>query len=644
MEIQRTRDPLTSPASEREALHTVRKSDKTSRAHSTLLFQQRWGKWDFFFLALFILPVVAMAWYYTPHITSEVPGEWWDPLLNIWTLAWDAKAPFHDPAHFWQGQLLYPNTLTLSYSENLLGESIFFTPLFWLTHNPVLSYNLVFYLLFFLCGVTMYMLARAYTGSCLAAFIAGLLYAFAPYRIGQIDHLHIIAGMWLPLAFLYFDRAMADNRWRHWSLFALFYILQVLSSIYYGIFLTYALIAYTLIRYTIPFITHLRHERWTYVRFLLRSALRPLIVWAAAGLFLGTLMTPYLLSLGKGIGRSLDQTAVFSAYIRDFLFTAPFNLLYGQNTYNGELLPYDNEHYLFPGLVILLLAIGGITLIIRHRHKALRAYLWTGLVILLFSFGPFLQYSTTTGAPLVLKPGTAAFASPPGWPMPWFLAWNFLPGFRGLRAPARLVGVLLLILALAAAYMVAHIQKQVKVYTTQNTARLHLQRKTKKWQVLLLNTALLLLPLLVLLEGLPAYLPVTFVPTGTQIPPVYQWLATHDSTAPIVELPMAYHDQGFTSQQEAWYDYYAVYHNHPLENGWSGFRSPLTVDISKHMLDFPAPDSIAILRRDHVRYVVLHQQLYPEGQGAALVQQASASNDLQLIVNFGDDTLWQVRE
>src|SRR5258708_19344288 len=122
----------------------------------------------------------------------------------MWTLSWDTRTLMHDPTHLWQAQLLCPSHLSLSFSENLLGETVFFAPFYLFTHNPVFAYNMTFYLTFLLCGISMYIMARSYTGKPFAAFGAALIYAFAPYRIAQVDHIHILSGEWLPLAFLSF--------------------------------------------------------------------------------------------------------------------------------------------------------------------------------------------------------------------------------------------------------------------------------------------------------------------------------------------------------------------------------------------------------------------------------------------------------
>ncbi len=596
-----------------------------------------------------------MAFRFTPDLSGEIAGQWWDPLLNMWTLSWDTNTLLHAPTQLWQAQLLYPNNLSLSFSENLLGEAIIYAPFFLITHNPVLSYNITFYLIFLLCGVNMYIMARHYTGKSFAAFVAALIFAFAPYRIGQIDHIHIIAGEWMPLAFLYLDQSLEKGRWRHWILFALFYALQLLSSVYYGIFLTYSLLAFVLIRYLKPFIGQLWRQRGAFVRSLLKKCMRPAIVFAVMLTFILLLMAPYLASLHSGLSRSVGEATGYSAFVRDFLFAVPFNWLYGLTTFNGTLQPYDSEHYLFLGVTTIVLTIVGSVLAIRQKHPKFWAYMWTGVIVLLFAFGPFLQYSTPSGAPFVaaasrLTGSVVLPPNPPYIPMPWFLGFYVLPGLSGLRVPARLTGVLLIMLALLAAYGIAWLQNissssaigKSRSTQPENVSALPQRASFLSWRIWAIRGVLLLIPLLLLLEVLPSYVPVTHVPTGNAIPPVYQWLATHGGSQPIVELPITTVDRNFPPKDEAWYDYYAIYHSHPIVDGWSGYRPPLTEQISALLYNFPSRDSLAILKKYHIMYVVLHLQLFSPHVGASILAQAQANAGLRQVASFGSDSVWQV--
>ncbi len=616
---------------------------------------QRWNWHDALYLLILVGLVVAMAVRYTPNLTGEVAGEWWDPLLNMWTMAWDTTTLLHAPTHLWQAQILYPNSRSLSFSENLLGEAILFAPFFLLTHNPVLAYNITFYLMFLLCGINMYIMARHYTGRPFAAFVAALIYAFAPYRLGQIDHIHIVAGEWMPLAFLYLDLSLEQGRWRHWILFALFYLLQLLSSIYYGIFLSYALLAFVLFRYAKPFVAQVRSNKGAYLKSLLSRGMRPAIVLTVMFLFLGILMAPYLASLSQGFTRSLDQTTNYSATLTDFGFAVPFNWLYGINDYHGMALPYDSEHYLFLGLVTIALTASGIILIFRQKLTVIRPYVWTGLVVLLFVFGPALHFSTPSGSTFVYAPsrfvGTTALPLvPPNIPLPWMLAYYILPGFAGLRVPARLIGVLLIVLALSSAYTVSWLQTMVsgkvvakdKLQTPEERNISQRRARFLRLRRIAIQTLLVALPLAILLEALPAFLPVTAVPTGSAIPPVYRWLATHGDQQPIVELPMAGVDRNFETKNEAWYDYYAIYHAHPIANGWSGYRPPLTFYMSTLLMNFPSGPSLSIIKQYHIQYVVLHLQFYSPTIAHNLLAHMESNPDLRRVAEFGYDSVWQV--
>jgi len=607
----------------------------------------QWGWQDALYLLILVLLVLALAWHFTPDFTGEVPGMWWDPLLNMWTLSWDTTTLLHAPAHLWQAQLLYPNNLTLSYSENLLGEAIFFAPFFLITHNPVLAYNVTFYITFLLCGTNMYFVARHYSGKRLAAFVAALIYTFAPYRLGQIDHIHVVAGEWMPLAFLYLDLSLQQCRWRHWSLCALFYLLQILSSIYYGIFLSYTLLTYILFRYTKPFLVRLRQEKQDYLRYLLIRAVKPLVVFTLMLIILGILMAPYLASLQSGLTRSLSETAAFSAFVRDFGFTTPFNWLYGRPSYNGIPLQYDSEHYLFLGWTTMALAALGIVLAFRRHDPTMRALLWTELIVLLFTFGPALQFSSLDGAPISPMPSPPGQQPPqpypPNLPMPWLLAYYLLPGFKGLRVPARLTGVLLLVLALLAAYAVAWLQGLRHKAVGKRKSAVQLAKAPLLWSSLLraftVSCLLILILPAIAIEALPAKIPVTVTPTGSHIPVVYQWLATHGGQQPIVELPISQGD----GMDDAWYDYYAIYHPHPLVNGWSGQRPPLTIQIAASLLNFPSPGSLATLKHYRIQYVVLHLQYYSPDVATRLLAQVKASPDLYRAAVFGSDSVWQVK-
>ena len=86
-------------------------------------------------------------------------------------------------------------------------------------------------------GLAMYALARYLTRSRGAAVVAGMIFAFAPYRFEHYMHMELQWTMWMPLAFLALHRTYDTGRWKYGLATGGFLALQMMSSIYYGIFL-----------------------------------------------------------------------------------------------------------------------------------------------------------------------------------------------------------------------------------------------------------------------------------------------------------------------------------------------------------------------------------------------------------------------
>ena len=144
-------------------------------------------------------------------------------MLNAWILQWGADhwlrflgGDFGAFRGYFNANIFYPEPLTLAYSEHLTAQVLQILPVYALTGNIVLSYNLLFLSTFVLSGLGTFLLVRELTGSARAGFVAGLLYAFAPYRIGQFSHLQVMSSQWMPFA-LYGFRRYFDTR-RAWPL------------------------------------------------------------------------------------------------------------------------------------------------------------------------------------------------------------------------------------------------------------------------------------------------------------------------------------------------------------------------------------------------------------------------------------------
>src|SRR5215467_6506713 len=145
--------------------------------------------------AAYLAIALVVTWPLARGLARDVAWDLGDPALNMWILSWDCEqfrailgGHWSHLRHFFDANIFYPAPLTLAYSEHLVPEAIQIFPVYALTKNPILCYNLLFLSTFALSGLGMYLLVRELTGSAVAAFVGGLLFAFAPYRIPQSSH------------------------------------------------------------------------------------------------------------------------------------------------------------------------------------------------------------------------------------------------------------------------------------------------------------------------------------------------------------------------------------------------------------------------------------------------------------------------
>jgi hypothetical protein len=356
-------------------------------------------------LILFTLLTAVMTYPQVLHMSDGVHDDG-DPLMVTWVLAWVAHQLPFAPAHLFDANIFYPERNTLAYSETLLVPGIIVAPLHWLGVGPILVYNLVFLSGFAISGVGVALLVRRLTGNAGAAILAGIVFAFPPYRIDHYAHLQLQQTQFIPLALWAFHRLLDTGRLRDGTLVGVFTACQILSCMYYGLFL-------------IPYMavvcgTLLIAGRRT----MLRERLMALLVAAA-------ILVIALLPVGRAymaartvVGeRGRAEVADGSATWRNYLAPPEVNAVYGQ-VFARFMQP---ERRLFPGFVAIALAL---------------VALWPPLdaTRLAYGLGLLLAFDVSLGFNGVIYRGLYDY---------------FLP-FKALRIPARMglmVGFSLAVLA-----------------------------------------------------------------------------------------------------------------------------------------------------------------------------------------------------
>jgi hypothetical protein len=191
---------------------------------------------------LYIAITIAMTWPLAAGLARDVPGDLGDALLNMWILGWGAETlprvltGSMSLADVWNANIFHPEPLALSFSEHLFGQVLQILPIYRLSGNLILCYNLLFLSTFVLSGIGMYLLVKEFTGNRYAAFIAGLLFAFVPYRVAQVAHIQSLSSQWMPLALYGFRRYIITSRTRALAGGAAALLIQNWSCGYYLIF------------------------------------------------------------------------------------------------------------------------------------------------------------------------------------------------------------------------------------------------------------------------------------------------------------------------------------------------------------------------------------------------------------------------
>src|SRR5271167_4003101 len=142
---------------------------------------------------------VLTSWPLVLHLPSRIAPDLGDPVRTAWEVAWVGHAMLHDPLHLFNSNAFYPHPLSLAFSDSLLGygPAAFFGSG---TVAALVRYNLLFLFAWSLCFVGAYLLARELGVRKIASAAAGVAFAYAPYRVTEAGHLHVISSGGIPLA------------------------------------------------------------------------------------------------------------------------------------------------------------------------------------------------------------------------------------------------------------------------------------------------------------------------------------------------------------------------------------------------------------------------------------------------------------
>ena len=236
----------------------------------------------------------------------------------------------------------------------MLVESMIALPLLSAGLPPMLVHNLLLLGVIAASGIGMFVLARHLWGSTPAAIVAGLIFAFAPYRFSHFMHMELQWAVWMPWAFWALQRTLDTGSLRYGLLTGVFMALQLMSSIYYGLFLAVILATVGAVQ----------------VIAMGRRAVRAIAVLAAGAAILAitawVYSTPYRQASARVGVRTTEEMRRYSAVPSSY-FRVPET-----NRVLGRWRSGSTELSLYPGIVPV--ALGLIALVAMRPTRITLAY------------------------------------------------------------------------------------------------------------------------------------------------------------------------------------------------------------------------------------------------------------------------------
>jgi hypothetical protein len=370
-----------------------------------------------------IVLALVMRWPVPLHIGSDVPKDLGDPLPQAWQIAWGGNALQHQPLDYWQSNMYWPLKNSLAFSDALVG----YAPFGLIGEGfqaAIARYDLLFLFAYALAFVGTYLLARELGVNRLAAAVAGVAFAYAPWRLEQDGHMHVISSGGIPFALFLLIRGY--RRGSTWTVLAGWLVAtwQLALGFTLGLMLAYLLAA-------LGVVLVLSWRRRRPRRGVVVASVAGAAVFAAMGVLLAL---PYqeVRDDHPESERTADTVAAFSGGPEMFLAASELSTVWGPITEPvRDGLDFVPEQTLFPGLLVLVLAGFGLS---RASPFSKRMRIGLGVAVLALA---------------VLSLG---FQTPAhGVPYPYRALYELGPGWDAVRTPSRLNTLTSLGLALLAA-------------------------------------------------------------------------------------------------------------------------------------------------------------------------------------------------
>jgi hypothetical protein len=414
--------------------------------------------------------------------------------------------------------------------------------------NYVLSYNTVVILSFLISAAGEYLLVLKLSKNERISIIAGILYAIAPFRVAQfsVGHMEGIVSSLLPFVFYFIEEAYSKMNGRYTLVAGVVLFLVSFSEWH----LTYYLIIFGSLLLFARAVEYLRKDHMTFDSIKRVSIVTIPVLLLICASVLWIFLSKDAVTGGSG-ERNIYEIRYYTPSINDF-FT--------------KINP-NNERAVYLGYIAVGLVILGVLYSFSKRSFLVYAIiLVVSLIIALGVDFPFRQVSL------------------------YQLFYDFLPYFKNLRLPGRVIAVSLVPISFFCSYGIEVIGSYFS-----------LSNKKVKFAI----TLVLLFALIIDFNLAPIGV-VRLDPNNS----AYLKIAGSTEESKVMSLPLFNGDAYYNSV----YLYYATIHGKNIINGYA----PWSPSIYSNLLNKLEPlnwgeigeEEYGILRNLNVRYLAYHKEMF----------------------------------
>lgn len=451
------------------------------------------------FIAYSILTIVFT--YPVAFSSNEmIPGHG-DVFQFLWFFWLFKEALLNFTSPYYTDYIFYPSGISLAFSTITPLNSIVSIPL-QLGFGLVNAYKILWLLTFILSGFGAFLLVKHLTNDTRAAFVAGMIFMFCPYRFAHaLGHMNLISTQWIPFYLLFLIKSVKENKMHNTFLAGIFLFLTAISCYYYLIYLfmfTFIYILYRQLSYKDIF------KRSVINRLGIMTLTFSIIVFP----FMYPLIREILFSRsdymygGEFVKYSADLLGFFIPHVFHPLFKDFVSPIY--SNFSGG----PAEYTVFIGYTVILLSI---LCLLKVNYGDVKFWALSAFLFFILSLGPILHIN---GISNFLVKGYNLYI-----PLPYAVLMH-IPIFSMARVPSRWDILVMISLAVLSGYGLNYLFSKY--------------RNNKPNSKHKINIIFIFISCLILFE----FLSVPYLMSSAEIPTFYKEISNDQEDYAILEVPI----------------------------------------------------------------------------------------------------------